>query len=112
MFIRKLYYDLTTGDVLSSHMRQGDVRMTTFAEDTAALSELAGRTEADTGCMVWTELDAAIEEAFFKATGVSVDVAARPHQVVFDFTPLPIEPDPVEAMETALNELGVQTREV
>lgn len=112
MFIRKLYYDLTTGTVLSSHMRQGNVRMTTFAEDVSVLPELAGRTEADTGCMVWTEPDAAIEEAFSKATGVSVDVAARPHQVVFDFTPLPIEPDPVEAMETALNELGVQTREV
>ena len=53
MFIRKLYYDLTTGTVLSSHMRQGSVRMTTFAEDVAALPELAGRTEADTGCMIW-----------------------------------------------------------
>lgn len=112
MFIRKLYYDLTTGDVLSSHMRQGNVRMTTFAEDVASLPELVERTEADTGCMVWTEPDAAIEEAFSKATGVSVDVAAKPNQVVFDFTPILVEPDPVEAMETALNELGVQTREV
>ena len=112
MFIRKLYYDLVSGVVLSSHMRQGSVRMTTFAEDVASLPELVERTEADTGCMVWTEPDAAIEEAFSKATGVSVDVAAKPHQVVFDFTPIPVEPDLVEAMETALNELGVQTREV
>ena len=111
MFIRKLYYDKTTGEVLSSHMRQGNVKMTTFAEDINVLAELAGRTEADTGSMVWGEPDAALEEAFFKATGVSVDVSAEPHQIIFDFTPLPVEPDPVEVMETALNELGVKTRE-
>lgn len=111
MFIRKLYYDLTTGTVLSSHMRQGSVRMTTFAEDVASLPELAWRTEADTGCMVWTEFDSVIEEAFSKATGVSVDVAAEPHQIVFDYTPLPVEPDPMAEMEAALNELGVTTRE-
>lgn len=111
MFIRKLYYDLTTGAVLSSHMRQGDVIMTTFAEDVAVLPELAGRTEADTGCMVWTEFDSVIEEAFAAATSVSVDVAAEPHQIVFDYTPLPVEPDPVAEMEAALNELGVTTRE-
>ena len=111
MFIRKLYYDLETGAVLSSHMRQGNVKMTTFAEDTAALPELAGRTEADTGCMVWESPDAEIEAAFADATGVSVDVTQTPHAVVFDHTPLPVEPDPVESMEAALNELGVKTRE-
>ena len=111
MFIRKLYYDIETGVVLSCHMRQGSVRMTTFAEDAAALPELAGRTEADTGCMVWTEPDAETEAAFIAATGVSVDVTQTPHQLVFDYTPLPVEPDPVAEMETALNELGVKTRE-
>ena len=88
MFIRKLYYDKTTGEVLSSHMRQGSVKMTTFAEDTAALPELAGRTEADTGCMVWESPDAEIEAAFADATGVSVDVTQTPHAVVFDYTPV------------------------
>lgn len=111
MFIRKLYYDLTTGAVLSSHMRQGSVRMTTFAEDINVLPELAGRTEADTGCMVWTEADAEIEAAFAAATSVTVDVTQTPHTLVFDYTPLPAEPDPVAEMETALNEMGVVTRE-
>ena len=41
MFVRKLYYDLTTGAVLESHMRQGDVRMTTFAEDAAVEAAFA-----------------------------------------------------------------------
>lgn len=108
MFIRKLYYDKTTGEVLSSHMRQGNVKMTTFAEDVETLPELAGRTEADTICMMWTEPDAALEEAFSKATGVTVDVSVTPHQIVFDYTPVPVEPD---EMEQALNELGVVTRD-
>lgn len=112
MFIRKLYYDLTDGTVLESHMRQGSVRMTTFAEDVAALSSLAGRTEADTGCIVWTEPDTEIETAFANATGVRVDVSATPHTLLFDYTPMEIETEPDPAtMETALNELGVETRE-
>ena len=111
MFVRKLYYDLATGVVLSSHMRQGNVRMTTFAEDVAVLPELAGRTEENTGCMVWETPNADTEAAFAAATGVSVDVAQTPHAVVFDYTPIPAEPDPVAEMEAALNEMGVQTRE-
>lgn len=84
MFVRKLYYDLPTGAVLESHMRQGDVRMTTFAEDCAALPSLAGRTEADTGCIVWTEPDTAVEAGFAACTCVSVDVTQTPHVVIFE----------------------------
>ena len=83
MFVRKLYYDPATGDVLESHMRQGDVRMTTFAEDAAVLPALSGRTETDTECMLWTEPDAAVEAAFAACTGVSVDVTQQPHAVIF-----------------------------
>ena len=83
MFVRKLYYDPDTGDVLESHMRQGDVRMTTFAEDAAVLPALSGRTEEDTGCMVWTEPDAAVEAAFAACAGVSVDVTQQPHALVW-----------------------------
>ena len=91
MFVRKLYYDLTTGAVLESHMRQGDVRMTTFAEDCAALPPLAGRTEADTGCMVWTEPDEAVEAAFAACAGVSVDVTQQPHAVMWEYAPADAE---------------------
>ena len=83
MFVRKLYYDPATGDVLESHMRQGDVRMTTFAEDAAVLPTLSGRTEEGVGCMVWTEPDEAVEAAFAACSGVSVDVTQTPHAVVF-----------------------------
>ena len=111
MFVRKLYYDLITGEVLSSHMRQGCVRMTTFGEDVAFLPELMGRTEADTGCMAWTEPDPVIEDGFNTATTILVDVTQNPHQVVFDYTPVEEEPEPTVVMEEALNELGVITRE-
>ena len=83
MFVRKLYYDPAIGDVLESHMRQGDVRMTTFAEDAAVLPALSGRTEEDTGCMVWTEPDAAVEAAFAACAGVTVDVTRQPHAAIF-----------------------------
>lgn len=112
MFVRKLYYSITTGAVLSSHMRNGSVRMTTFTEDVSALPELAGCTEENTGCMVWTEPDTEIETAFSAATGVSVDVTQNPHQIVFDYTPIEEETVPdADVMEAALNELGVVTRE-
>ena len=83
MFVRKLYYDPDTGDVLESHMRQGDVCMTTFAEDEAVLPTLSGRTEEGVGCMVWTEPDEAVEAAFAACAGVSVDVTQQPHALVW-----------------------------
>lgn len=86
MFVRKIYYDLSTGAVLESHMRQGNVRMTTFAEDCSTLPSLVGRTDENTGCTVWTEPDAAVEDAFAACTGVSVDVTRQPHQLLFDYT--------------------------
>ena len=112
MFVRKIYYDMKTGEVIESHMRNGDVRMTTFEDDCKVLASLAGRTETDTGCMVWTEPDAEIEAGFEGATGVSVDVTQDPPVIVFDYTPIEPETEPDAAtMEAALNELGVVTRE-
>ena len=101
MFVRKLYYDITTGKMLESYVRHGNVRMTTFEQDVSALPSLAGRTEADTGCMVWTEPDAEIETAFSAATGVSVDVTHTPHKIVYDYTP--IEDDGAESENDTIN---------
>lgn len=111
MFVRKLYYSLSTGEVLESYMRLGDVIMTSFDEDVNTLPSLADRTEDNTGCIVWEAPDPVMEEAFANATGVLIDVQATPHQIVFDYTPAPEITDPTAEMEAALNELGVKTRE-
>lgn len=108
MFVRKVYYDLTTGVVLESHMRQGAVRMTTFQADCAVLSTLSSRTEADTGCMVWMEPDAEIETAFSTCTSVSVDVTQDPHQLVFDYSQ-PEEPQDISAEEVLSIVVGGET---
>ena len=100
MFVRKLYYNTETGAVIRSSMMQGDVRLTTTTEDAAVLPELAEYATAPDhlGVMVWTEPDPAVEDAMTHATGVSVDVAATPHAIVYDFTPLPEpEPEPSDA---------------
>ena len=75
MFIRKLYYDLTTGQAIDSYMMQGSVYLTTEEEDYATNPKLRNRTPDDTGAMVWTEYDEARESAFNTAKSVAVDTA-------------------------------------
>lgn len=94
MFIRKLYYDRQSGAVIESHMREGDVVQTSFADDVAVLPSLAGRTDADTGCLMWTVKDAALEAQFRAKQCLSVDVTQTPPVPVFtDYPPEP-EPEP------------------
>ncbi len=64
MFVRKVYFDKATGDVLESHMRRGDVVMTSFGRDAQELPSLAGRSQIDTGVFVWDAPDADVEAAF------------------------------------------------
>lgn len=75
MFIRKLYYDLTTGQAIDSYMMQGSVYLTTEEEDYATNPKLRNRTPADTGVMVWTEYDEERESKFNAAKSVAVDTA-------------------------------------
>lgn len=92
MFIRKVYYDLDTGDILESHMRKGAVAYTSFDYDLAIYPSLAGRSKEDTGCIEWLEEDAEIEESFRNATSIRVENG----EVLFDFTP---KPKPLNADE-------------
>ena len=91
MFVRKLYYDATTGAVVRSSMMQGHVRLTSLDEDMAALPELAPYAGAPgaLGVMVWTEPDLEVEDCMSRATSVRVDVSQTPHQIEYDYTPLP-----------------------
>lgn len=99
MFIRKLYYDRQTGAVIESHMREGDVVQTIFADDVAVLPSLAGRTDADTGCIRWTSPDADVEALFRSKQCLTVDQSgATPVPVFTDYPPEP-EPEPTPEPE-------------
>ena len=112
MFFRKVYYAPQTGDVVGLITMEGDVRLTSFADDALMCDALMRYTEDEIGLLKWDVKDRAVEENFQKCSSFKVDVSAEPHQVVFDYTPATSSeaPDPAE-MEAALNELGVQTRE-
>lgn len=104
MFIRRLFYDLTTGAILQSYTMQGDIIIVTAEED----AEFYGL--ENWGVFEWLEPDEQIEKNFSEAYGVTVDVGKEPHELVFDFTPPPPEPEPYDEMAdmvTALNIMGV-----
>lgn len=83
LFLRRLYFDRASGRVVSSRMAQGDIQQPTESEDFARLSELAGRSPADTGLFEWLEPDAGIEDSFARATTVTVDVGGAAPALVF-----------------------------
>ena len=75
MFIRKLYYDLSTGEAVDSYMMQGSVYLTTEVEDYATNPKLRNRTPADTGVLIWTDINEERESKFTAAASVAVDLA-------------------------------------
>ena len=92
-FIRRYYYDLLTGETLISYMTQGEIEPNTIEQDV----ELYGLTNY--GYFEWTEPDEQIEANFANSYGrVTVDVSKEPHELVFDFTPLP-EPEELNVEE-------------
>jgi hypothetical protein len=105
MFLRRIYYDITSGTILNSFMMQGDIEHYPQSKDFEIQPALQGRNLDDTACMEWLEPDTAIEDNFSRATSYSI-VAG---QLAFDFTPLP-EPEPAPdtaEMTEALEILGV-----
>lgn len=88
MFIRRFFYDLTTGDVLLSYMMQGDIAPGTPEQD-AEFYELE-----NWGVFEWTKPDEEIEKNFLGAYKVTVDITKNPHELIFDFNP-PIIPEEV-----------------
>lgn len=91
MFSRKLYYDNDTGRVAIYSMMEGDIVLTTREQDIETIAELQPYKDNPSalGVMVWTVPDHETEVAFSEATGVRVDVTVMPHQIRYDYTPLP-----------------------
>lgn len=113
MFIRRHYYDLTTGETIWSYMLNGNIKKSTVTEELETVAELEGRTLENTGVMEWLEPNTEIEAKMNGDYIVSVDISSVPHALVFTERPKP-EPIPeeekeasIEDYEVALKELGV-----
>lgn len=90
MFIRRLYYDNETGEVLHSYMMQGAIKPLSAADESARLCL------ENWLVMEWREPNPEIEQDFIDSFGrVSVDISGDAPVLVFDFSPLP-EPEKTE----------------
>jgi hypothetical protein len=83
-------------------MIQGAIRLLPTSHDYSVQPSLQGRTPDDTNLMEWTEPDAETEDNFARATSFGIVNG----ELVFDFTPLPEQPQTSEMTE-ALEILGV-----
>lgn len=106
--IIRIYYALATGEIIFFYTQSGEaIAVMPLAHDFAVYPQLAGRSEADTGCLEWHERDEALET---KLTGgayiARVDVTQEPHTLIF--TEPPVDPDPeltdAEALAVLLGE--------
>lgn len=116
LFRRRLFYDISTGDVLRSYTMRGDLN----SAYTAA-QEAADLCLTNWACMEWIEPDPEIEAAFApvdaagtaRSVSVTVDVSGAEPQLVFAYAPLPeAEPGEKADMAAALALLGVTPDEV
>lgn len=111
MWVRRVFYNQTTGDVLRTWSADGNFRMLA-QDDEAAICGLSG-----CACLEWREPDADIEAAFEpvdadgnpRIVNVAVDVSGEAPRLVFNYGPV-LEPQPSEAedMAAALALLGVE----
>lgn len=90
MFLRRLFYNPASGEILHSYKMEGALKPRTAAEEAAHLGL------ENWAVFAWHEPDPEIEQSFVDSYGrVSVDVSGETPALVFDFSPLP-EPEPTE----------------
>jgi hypothetical protein len=114
MWVRRVFYNQTTGDVLRTWSADGNFRMLAQDEE-AAICGISG-----CACLEWREPDADIEAAFLPAdaegnpriVNVAVDVSGEAPRLVFNYEAV-LEPQPSERedMAAALALLGVEPQE-
>lgn len=114
MWVRRVFYNQTTGDVLRTWSADGNFRMLA-QDDEAAICGLSG-----CACLEWREPDADIEAAFEpvdadgnpRIVNVAVDVSGEAPRLVFNYEAV-LEPQPSETedMAAALALLGVEPEE-
>ena len=103
MFIRRLFYNPETGEVLHSYMMQGDIKPLSAAQEAARLGI------TDYAYFEWTSPDSEIEQNFTDSYGrVSVDVSGEEPALVFDFSQIQEPEDETADMLAALDTLGYE----
>lgn len=111
-FLRRIYYDLSTGDVILNYNQCGSVHNLSIEEEMNVHPQLSNRTLEDTGCMEWTtpvlEIEARIVNGSHR---VSVDVSVTPHALVFTEIEIDPQDDPIEDRVDALEQALAQTDE-
>ena len=111
MFLRRLFYDLTTGEMLKMSLLTGAAIAPSVDEEAEGLTNW--------GVIEWTTPDPATEAAMAsadedgnpRAVTVTVDVKSVPPKPVYTYAPIEdgtVHAGEMEDMQTALNLLGVE----
>ena len=106
MFLRRLFYDLTTGEMLSMRLTSGAAIAPSVEVDAEAL--------VNWGVVEWTTPDPATEAAMAsadedgnpRAVTVKVDASSTPPKLTYTYAP--VDAGGVSDMQAALNLLGVE----
>lgn len=106
MFLRRLFYDLTTGEMLSMRLTSGAAIAPSVEVDAEGLMNW--------GVVEWTTPDPATEAAMAsadedgnpRAVTVNVDASSTPPKLTYTYAP--VDAGGVSDMQAALNLLGVE----
>ena len=106
MFLRRLFYDLTTGEMLSMRLTSGAAIAPSVEADAEGL--------VNWGVVEWTTPDPATEAAMAsadedgnpRAVTVKVDASSTPPKLTYTYAP--VDAGGVSDMQAALNLLGVE----
>ena len=106
MFLRRLFYDLTTGEMLSMRLTSGAAIAPSVEVDAEGL--------VNWGVVEWTTPDPATEAAMAsadedgnpRAVTVKVDASSTPPKLTYTYAP--VDAGGVSDMQAAVNLLGVE----
>ena len=106
MFLRRLFYDLTTGEMLSMRLTSGAAIAPSVEVDAEGL--------VNWGVVEWTTPDPATEAAMAsadedgnpRAVTVKVDASSTPPKLTYTYAP--VDAGGVSDMQAALNRVGVE----
>lgn len=106
MFLRRLFYDLTTGEMLGMRLTSGAAIAPSVEVDAEGL--------VNWGVVEWTTPDPATEAAMAsadedgnpRAVTVKVDASSTPPKLTYTYAP--VDAGGVSDMQAALNLLGVE----